>query len=78
MVKQILKLTGVIFTLLALFWNIPALAQNRTVTGVVTDTDGQPVVGASVFVAGDTRTGTATGENGQFSLSIPQNAVLTI
>lgn len=78
MVKQILKLTGVIFTLLALCWSIPAVAQNRTVTGVVTDTDGQPVVGASVFVAGDTRTGTATGENGQFSLSIPQNAVLTI
>lgn len=47
-----------------------AFAQSRTVTGVVTDTGGETVIGASVVVKG-TKVGTATDIDGNFSLSVP-------
>lgn len=49
------------------------LAQSRTVTGKVTDANGNPVANASVLVKG-TSVGTTTGEDGNFSLNIPENA----
>ena len=50
------------------------LAQNKTVTGVVTSAeDGEPVIGASIVVVG-TQIGTTTDVDGKFSLSVPQNA----
>ncbi len=46
-------------------------AQNKTVTGKVTDSrDGSPIVGASIVAKG-TRTGTVSGADGSFSLSVP-------
>lgn len=48
-------------------------AQQRTVTGVVTDQSGQPLPGVTVVVAGTT-TGTVTNADGEFSLSIPEGA----
>lgn len=42
-------------------------AQTQTVTGKVTDTSGEPVIGANVIVAG-TQTGVATGLEGEFSV----------
>ncbi|NDK56084.1 SusC/RagA family TonB-linked outer membrane protein [Pontibacter fetidus] len=53
---------------------VQVLAQNRTVTGKVTDQDsGQGLPGVSVIVKGTT-TGTATGMDGSFSLNVPANA----
>ena len=53
-------------------------AQNRTVTGQVVGTSGEPVIGAGVVVNGTTH-GTATSVDGTFSLSIPAgNVVLEI
>lgn len=49
------------------------LAQNRTVTGTVSDNNGQPLPDVSIRVAGTT-IGTITDRNGAFSLSVPQNA----
>lgn len=49
------------------------LAQNRTVTGTVTDDKGQPLANASVTVKGS-NTGTITDENGKFTLNVPENA----
>lgn len=50
------------------------MAQNRTITGVVTSAeDGETVIGASVVVTGTT-IGTTTDIDGNFSLSVPQNA----
>jgi TonB-linked SusC/RagA family outer membrane protein len=49
------------------------LAQSRTVTGKVTDANGNPVANASVLVKGTT-VGTTTGEDGNFSLTLPENA----
>lgn len=50
-------------------------AQTQTVTGVViSDKDGQPVVGASVLVKG-TNLGTITDLDGKFTLSnVPSSA----
>ncbi|UKJ07689.1 SusC/RagA family TonB-linked outer membrane protein [Solitalea lacus] len=54
-----------------LMYSIVSVAQNRTITGTVTDKlDGQPIPGASVIVKGTTL-GTQTNIDGKFSLSIP-------
>ena len=56
---------------------LPALAQNTTVTGKVTDSkDGSPIPGASVVAQGST-SGTVTDVNGNFKLSVP-SSVTTI
>lgn len=49
------------------------LAQNRSITGRVTDANGLPIPNASVLVKG-TRIGTTTKVDGTFSLSIPSTA----
>ena len=54
-----------------------ALAQNITVGGVVTDTNDEPVIGATVMVAG-TQTGTSTDVDGAFSISAPANGQLVV
>lgn len=56
--------------LLLLFSCLPALAQNVTVKGVVVDTLGDPVIGATVTVKGDASKGTTTNLDGQFSLNV--------
>lgn len=50
-----------------------AMAQNKTVTGKVTDEKGAPVANASVLVKGTTK-GVTTGNDGSFSLSVPSTA----
>lgn len=52
-------------------------AQKKTVTGIVTATDGSPLVGATVLEKG-TPNGTQTNGNGNFTLSVADNAVLTV
>lgn len=60
----------VLTLLVGLSFVLNAMAQERTVTGRVTDETGKPVVGASVVVIG-TAVGTATDVNGNFSLRVP-------
>src|SRR4051812_38927219 len=57
----------------------PAFAQTRTVTGKVTDANGQPVVGATVTASG-TKVATQTNSEGIFLISVPasvQRLVIT-
>ncbi|MDE7078080.1 MAG: carboxypeptidase-like regulatory domain-containing protein, partial [Alistipes sp.] len=54
-----------------------ALAQSRQVSGTVTASDGQPVVGASVIVDGTTN-GTTTSVDGRFSIAAPADGTLTV
>ncbi len=61
-----------LFTIL-LFSGVFVFAQNKVVTGVVTDGQGKALTDVSVQVAG-TQIGTITSVNGQFTLSIPTNA----
>ncbi|HYC29785.1 MAG TPA: TonB-dependent receptor plug domain-containing protein, partial [Chitinophagaceae bacterium] len=56
---------------------LPAMAQNITVKGRVTNEKNQPVVGASIVVKG-TATGTATDNDGQYQISAPANGTLVI
>ncbi|WP_411273307.1 TonB-dependent receptor plug domain-containing protein, partial [Daejeonella sp.] len=59
---------------LMLFIAFQAIAQERTVTGTVTDkTDGLPLPGVSIRATGST-SGTTTGANGQFSLQVPSGS----
>ncbi len=50
-----------------------AMAQQKTVTGKVTSTDGTPLVGATVLIVGH-KSGVTTGSDGTFSINVPQNA----
>ena len=57
--------------LACLFLSIGMALAQKSVTGtVVSQEDGQPVIGASVFVVG-TQTGAVTDANGKFSISLP-------
>lgn len=55
----------------------PGTQQSNTVTGVVVDANGEPIIGANVVVKGTTN-GTITDIDGRFSLEAPGNAVLSI
>ncbi|QEC67294.1 SusC/RagA family TonB-linked outer membrane protein [Panacibacter ginsenosidivorans] len=58
--------------------SLPALAQDKVVTGMVTDLkDGKPIAGASVLVKG-TNIGTQTKADGSFSLNAPSNATTIV
>lgn len=54
----------------------PALAQNITVSGTVVDGSGEPMIGASVIVQGESL-GTATDIDGNYTLKAPANGTLT-
>jgi TonB-linked SusC/RagA family outer membrane protein len=62
------KLLFSLLGLLLFSWQV--LAQNRTITGKVTDEKGNPVPNASVVIKGTTN-GTTTDNAGFFSLSVP-------
>ena len=51
-----------------------AMAQTRTITGTVTDDYGEPLIGASVVVEGDTSTGAITDLDGHYSITVPASA----
>ena len=56
--------------LAALITTIAVMAQNQTVSGTVSGTDGEPLVGATVMGVG-TQIGAATDVDGNFSLTLP-------
>ena len=64
--KTILLLTAVVL------FAFGAAAQNRTITGKVTDDKGAPIEGVSVL-SPDGKQGTQTGSNGEFSISVPSS-----
>jgi len=62
-------------TLITLFLAVAVSAQTRTVSGKVTDENGEPLVGATV-VAGSRYT--VTEPDGSFSLGVPSGATVTV
>lgn len=57
----------------------PVFAQNaKNISGVVKDENGEPIIGATVRVAGSKTTGTVTGVDGDFKLSVPASGTLEI
>ncbi|MDE6116476.1 MAG: TonB-dependent receptor [Duncaniella sp.] len=61
--------------LMVLCLSFPALAQKITVTGTVIDPEGEPLIGASVLVKGETL-GTATDFDGKFTIQAPSDGTL--
>ncbi|MDR0506359.1 MAG: SusC/RagA family TonB-linked outer membrane protein [Dysgonamonadaceae bacterium] len=49
------------------------VAQNKQASGTVTDENGEPVIGASVVVKGNTSLGTVTNLDGKFTLNVPES-----
>lgn len=54
-----------------------SVQQTKRITGVVTDQYGEAIIGANVVVKGTTH-GTITNYDGEFSIEVPENAVLKI
>ena len=55
-----------------------ATAQNRQVTGTVSDESGDPIVGASVSVKGNPSIGAYTDLDGKFAFSVPVSATTLV
>ncbi len=72
--KSLRKLSFLLSFLLFCFF---ARAQEKTVTGKVTDSEGKGIPGISVVVKG-TRAGASTSNDGTYSLEAPSNATLVI
>ena len=53
-------------------------AQNKPISGTVTDAAGVPVIGAAVFVVGNTSTGAMTDDEGKYSFSVPANSTIAV
>ncbi len=66
------------FSILMVLFTVVANGQKRTITGqVISSSNSQPVAGASVMIS-DSRQGTITDDNGDFSLDIPVNERVVI
>ncbi len=63
-------------------WQTDLFAQQGgaagTISGVVTDADGEPLIGANVLVKGDPTNGTITDLDGNFTLQAPAQGTLQI
>jgi TonB-linked SusC/RagA family outer membrane protein len=55
-----------------------AIAQTKQVSGTVVDNYGEPIIGASVIVKGNTTIGTVTNLDGGFTLDVPVSATSLI
>ena len=72
------RITSIVSAICILFVSATAFAQQKiTVTGVVSDDNGEPMVGVAVLVKGTT-TGTVTDIDGRYSISAPSDAILVI
>jgi TonB-linked SusC/RagA family outer membrane protein len=66
------------FILTMLLAATQVFAQDRTISGRVTDESGQPVPGATVVVKGNTSINTVTGDDGRYTLVVPAGATVIV
>ena len=78
MFKSLLRYSGFMPVLISLCCCLTLNAQNRSISGTVSDTEGRSVIGAAVSVAGNPLIGTTTDLNGAFSLSVPSGTSITV
>ncbi|MEJ7586151.1 MAG: carboxypeptidase-like regulatory domain-containing protein [Ferruginibacter sp.] len=68
-----LHLVSLLVCMLLMVVGIPAaIAQEKTITGKITDASGQPVAGATVTAKG-TQTATQSNSQGNFSIAVPNS-----
>lgn len=75
MKNSLLRKVASILALLLI--GVTAFAQNK-LSGKVVDQNGEPLIGASVIVVGNSRIGTATDLDGHYELSVPENSSVTV
>ena len=63
--------------MLCLFSSIGVVAQTKSISGLVTDATGEPIIGASVIEVGTTN-GTITDLDGKFTLNMNPNGKIKI
>lgn len=61
-----------------LLFSLAGFAQDKVITGRVTDSAGRGIAGVSVSVKGQPSRGTTTAENGSYSLSVPASATALV
>ena len=66
-----------LFIFLSLFFLLMSYAQERTLSGKLTDENGEPLIGASVVIKGTTK-GTITDINGDFQLVVDATATTLV
>ncbi len=74
--KIVKKLQYVVFAATCLWLSVPAMAQEKTITGTVKDPSGMPIPGVNVVVKG-TSIGTVTDVNGKFTIKASSDAIVT-
>ena len=57
--------------------DVKNVQQQRSISGTVKDTKGDPIIGANVLIKGTTN-GTITDIDGNFSLNVPNNVTLVV
>ena len=68
-IRIVIFIMGVLLSM-----SLSAAAQNRTIIGIVTDaSDGEPLIGATVMLPGNTTGGAVTDLDGNFKIIIPQS-----
>ena len=70
-----LKIKSIFSTILCVIWISGLSAQSLTVTGTVTDENGQPLIGANVSIE-KSRKGTVTNEHGKYSIEALQGDII--
>lgn len=68
---------SILLLMLCLFSSLGAMAQVKSITGVVSDANGEAIIGASVVEVGTTN-GVITDIDGKFSLKVHDNAQISI
>ena len=67
-----------LFLMVCLLAAMPVFSQTKTVTGIVTDVLGDPLIGVSILVQG-TSNGVVTDIDGKYTLKdVPENGTLTL
>lgn len=67
----------ILFVLSFLFVQLNLMAQNKIITGFVSDYNGDPIIGANVIIK-DKGTGTITDINGKFSISASDKDIIEV
>src|SRR5690554_4627201 len=75
--KKIMKSRKLFYLIFGLLCSINLLSQNIEVTGRVIDEVSNPIIGASVLEKGTTN-GTVSDIDGNFTLSVEKNSILSI
>lgn len=75
--NHVKKLSWSILILLLSFLSMPMAAQQASISGKVTDSNGESLTGVSVYVKGSTN-GTITDLDGKYSIAVPANSKLLI